>query len=622
MSATFLKFQEQYFGIPYPYPKLDHAALAEFAAGAMENAGLITYRENGLLVAPGRTPPRHLARVSNTIAHEQAHQWFGDLVTLRWWNDVWLNESFATWMSAKTVDATLPRYRQQRSLLRGRAWVFGADSLSAARAIRQPVHSVTEADHSFDGISYTKGANVLTMLEDWIGPAAFQKGIHAYLKAHAWKTATSADLLEALQGASGKPVEQVADTFLNRAGAPEVSVTVGCKPGQAPTATFTQTRYRPLGSHFAAGLPAGGPWHIPVCYAYPAGKRIVRSCFVLDAASATRTLDATKVCPRWLHPNAGEYGYYRWSVPRKMLAPLARAVLRPAFKVAMGGPDTIDRRSRDAFFDQVYGSVVSGVMSPAGYLRALAIVGHKADVTGYAQIAGSLQVLARTWPSVARTPAFARYVRRLLGREGRRLGWTAKPGESLETAGLRETALSLLGRYGRAPWVLRGARRRARAFLANPAKGQLENASVALNLATHEGWVSEPELEAAVAKVRRGLRAQRRPRRHGTARAGQGPGEGPGLQLHRRGAPAGQGLGLLRHPAHPRQPPGGPGLPPGQLAGDPEAHGGLLHRHERARVLGPGEHLHPGGPGPRQAGDHRPPHPRLRPRHLRGCRAR
>src|SRR5207248_186368 len=195
-----------YFGVKYPFAKLDIVAVPAFAAGAMENPGLITFREELLLQEPGRAPVSARRRQALVIAHELAHIWFGDLVTTKWWNDLWLNEGFATWMEARAVDELDPRLEARMDAVENTLDVMDTDALTSARAVRQPVSTTNETSEAFDRITYAKGAAVLAMIEHWIGEASFQRGVRAYITANAWKNATANDLLGALDAASGRDV--------------------------------------------------------------------------------------------------------------------------------------------------------------------------------------------------------------------------------------------------------------------------------------------------------------------------------------------------------------------------------------------------------------------------------
>ena len=213
-----------YFAIPYPEQKLDQAAIPDFAAGAMENTGLITYRERLLLLDPAKAAHEERLQVAETIAHELAHMWFGDLVTMRWWNGIWLNEAFATFMSYLCVDAMEPSWRVFDDFQASRVGAFEVDSLANSRPIEFPVESPDDASGMFDVLTYTKGGAVLRMIEQWLGPQRFRDGIRRYLAAHAFANTETHDLWEALEVDSGQPVRRIMDAWIFQPGFPAISV--------------------------------------------------------------------------------------------------------------------------------------------------------------------------------------------------------------------------------------------------------------------------------------------------------------------------------------------------------------------------------------------------------------
>ena len=228
---------ERYFGRPYPYAKLDLLAVPSFGAGAMENAGLITFREERLLLDE-RAALAARVGMASIIAHELAHQWFGDLVTMAWWDDLWLNEAFATLMADEIVDAWRPATGARLQALAAKSQVMADDSLATARRIRQPVRSTSEALEAFDSVTYAKGRAVLAMIEAWLGPDAFRAGLRGYLQRHEWGNATADDLYAALGEASGgRDVAGVMRSFTDQTGVPIVDARDRLRAGKAPAVT-------------------------------------------------------------------------------------------------------------------------------------------------------------------------------------------------------------------------------------------------------------------------------------------------------------------------------------------------------------------------------------------------
>ncbi|MGA9574768.1 MAG: M1 family metallopeptidase [Lysobacterales bacterium] len=304
---------ESYFGTPYPWAKLDIIAVPDFNAGAMENAGAITYREPLLLFDENATPERK--RLYKLVqAHELAHQWFGDLVTPAWWNDIWLNESFATWMAHVAMDIAEPDANWRRDLLSRGLAVMADDSLVSARKIRQPILSNNDIASAFDGITYSKGGAVLSMFENFIGREDFRQGVRNYMDEFQYGTATADDFISQLGAASTEQdpglVITAFNSFLEQAGLPLVEVTSQCRDENL-NIQLTQSRYFPLGSK-------GNPdqqWQIPVCLRLGYTDDDIKTCLVLT--DPEQTFQLPQGCPEWIMPNADSAGYYRFNLSRE-----------------------------------------------------------------------------------------------------------------------------------------------------------------------------------------------------------------------------------------------------------------------------------------------------------------
>jgi alanyl aminopeptidase len=302
---------EKYFGIAYPYPKLDLLAVPDFGAGAMENAGAITFREILLLIDEKTAPVEQRRGFVSVTMHELAHQWFGDLVTLRWWDDVWLNEAFASWMAARAVDLWSPAEKASLDQLSRTQDAMLDDSRAAARQIRQPIHSRDDVDNAFDGITYSKGAGVISMFERWVGAETFQRGVHAYLVKHRFGSATTDDFLSAISEAAGRDVARPFHTFLDQPGVPFLDTRLNCT-GPRPALDFKVSRYSPLGSSIDPKVS----WQIPVCVRYASGGKLAEQCELLTSASQSLAL-ATDHCPDWVLPNASASGYYLFGLDQQ-----------------------------------------------------------------------------------------------------------------------------------------------------------------------------------------------------------------------------------------------------------------------------------------------------------------
>lgn len=301
---------EEYFGTPYPYRKLDIIAVPESFGGAMENIGAITYDEF-LLLMDENSPVDQRRAYTSVHAHELAHQWFGNLVTPTWWNDIWLNESFATWMAAKAAHGYWPEGEFDRNTIKGALGAMGNDSLASARQIREPVTRNEAIDDAFDGITYQKGGGVLQMLERYIGEENFRAGIRLHLDRHADGVATAEDFIESIaEGSDRTEIEQAFKTYIEQPGVPLLSVELNCTDPASPKLDVAQSRYAPLGSKIDANASR---WHIPMCVSYTLGGARKSQCGMLSEQRQSISLEAER-CPTAVHPNADGAGYYRFAL--------------------------------------------------------------------------------------------------------------------------------------------------------------------------------------------------------------------------------------------------------------------------------------------------------------------
>ncbi len=458
---------ESYFGRPYPYEKLDLVAVPEFAMGAMENAGLVTFREELLLADPKTLDEARRRRIAEVMAHELAHQWFGNLVTMAWWDDLWLNEAFATWMAAKAVDAWRPELAQRLELFLQRPRVVATDALPSARCIRQPVQTVGEAEQAFDALTYEKGALVLEMIERWIGEDAFRRGVRAYLDAHAWGNARAEDLFGALDAASQEDVSGLIRTFLDQPGLPEVVLSQ-----EGTTVTLEQRPYRLLGLTPPAG--EGARWRIPV---EVEGRRVL-------LAGQRAQVEVDRLCP---HPNLGEYGYYRYRTDAEWMGCLAER-------------KDLGARERSGLLENAWAQVAAGAAPPSAFVDLLerfrgeiarSIVERLCDGVGHLQATWQLEEDGR----------FAALVAHLLLPTFERLGFDAAAEEPADHRVVRSLVLLPLGSFARAPDVVEGAVERARAYLKDPSRVSPDVARACLAIAARVGAVDLASLRALLARA-------------------------------------------------------------------------------------------------------------------------
>jgi alanyl aminopeptidase len=291
-TAAILPRLEAYTGIPYAFGKLDHLALPAGAFGAVENPGLITYRTRNLLVPPNQEAAAFTRALRALQAHEIGHQWFGNLVTQASWDDVWLSEGFATWISNKMMDQEEPPERAHLAAIAARERIMAVDNPARSRPVRIAINSRETARDVYNRVVYDKGAAILLMLEGWLGEDHFRDGLRAYLNEHRFGNATTDDLVAALRAASGNDTSRVLNTFLNTTGVPELRGQLLCDRDAAPRLRVTKS----------------SPGSVPVCWR---ADRVASSCTVLEGSSTEIALPTGTACPAWFYLNSGGTGYYR-----------------------------------------------------------------------------------------------------------------------------------------------------------------------------------------------------------------------------------------------------------------------------------------------------------------------
>ncbi|HUC43162.1 MAG TPA: M1 family metallopeptidase [Candidatus Sulfotelmatobacter sp.] len=442
---------EKYFGTPYPFEKLDEVTIPQTVAfGAMENPGMVTYAQSSLLSRSDQLSVAQKRGLANTTAHELAHQWFGDLVTLAWWDDTWLNEGFASWMASKIVAEWKPEWGTAASRAQSASRAMGADSLVTARKVRQPIVEKGDIENAFDGITYQKGAATLRMFEEWLGEAAFQKGVRRYLEDHRWGNAAAADFLSAISR-EGKPeVASAFATFLDQPGVPLVTVDLRCEDYKPPVLSLSQRRYLPEGSSGSSAQT----WKIPICARWRSGKKESRACMLLEAASGEMPLGEVVGCPDWVLVNSGRDGYYRVSYSGDLLARLFKdggAVLTLPEKLGTLGDVEALVRSGDLPMADALAFVPMFAGDPDRQLTAAAI-----------GIAASIR--SHLVPEALR-PNYARFVDKMFGARAHELGWTARPGDDDETRLLRQSIVPMVADDGEDAALRADARRLALAWL-------------------------------------------------------------------------------------------------------------------------------------------------------------
>lgn len=426
IAAFSLKFFEDYYGLPYPGDKLDLLAIPDFASGAMENLGAITFRETALLVDERAATHAELERIADVVAHENAHMWFGDLVTMSWWNGLWLNEAFATFAEMLAVDAWRPEWRRWNTFGVSRAVAMVVDGLHSSRPIEYPVRAPKDADAMFDTLTYEKGASVLRMLEQYLGPTVFRNGIRDYLRRHAYANADTKDLWVSLGRVAKEPVPTLMNDWIFRPGYPIVTVSLA-RNGRLRLA---QRRFT-----YLAKRPAGRVqrWRIPVQLRVTAGGRSDSRRVLLKAASLQ-----LKVPERVesVLLNEGGHGFYR--------VHYEPALLRRLVELGPGGLAPIERFN---LINDAWASTVAGLMPPGEYLDLTRAFTADRDKNVWAVLLESFHMLHRIMEPALR-PGLEALVRDRIGPAAADLGWTPRAGENDLLKQLRGDLLRALGTVG------------------------------------------------------------------------------------------------------------------------------------------------------------------------------
>ena len=470
-AENIMRYYNQYFSIKYPYGKLDLVGLADFSAGAMENTGCITFREILLLVDERQTPIDLKREVASVIAHEMAHQWFGDLVTMQWWDDIWLNEGFATWMSTKPLEAWKPEWKMQLQDVNFNAESMDADSLVNTHPIHQQAETPEQILELADDITYGKTAAVLRMLESYLGPETFRAGVNAYLEKHAYANATAANFWDAQTQTSKKPVDKLMPTFIDQPGPPLVSVKTACS-GNSEKVTLQQQRYFFDRAKFEAG--SSERWQIPVCMKPgSSGKTGAEHCELLTQQEQTFTLPG---CSAWININADAKGYYRSGYESDAVRAMARdaeTALSPAERIML--PNDVSasvRVGREKIGD--YLAVVEGLRMD----RSEAVLGPLMDQLNY---------IGRYLVTDADRESYRSWVRETFAPVAADVGWEPKPGESADREGLRAGLMFTLGYTAHDPEVDALARKLANQALDDPSSVNHELAFAAFRVAASTG---------------------------------------------------------------------------------------------------------------------------------------
>jgi cytosol alanyl aminopeptidase len=436
---------EKYFGIPYPYEKLDEVAIP-MAGYAMEHPGLVTYGSGIILAKPEEMTLQWKTLSTSVIAHELAHQWFGDLVTTSWWDDIWLNEGFASWMANKIVNQYHPEWKMGLTELNGHQDAMTTDALVSSRKVRQPILSDDDIANAFDDITYNKGSALLNMFESYIGPEKFQERIRQYLHKYAWANATSAQFLESL-GGSDQAIARAFSTFLDQPGVPLVTVRLQCGTGKYKI-DLSQERFLPRGSQGSSKQT----WNIPVCFRYPAGSESHRSCALMAETTAVVDLPGATGCPTWVDANADAAGYYRVLYQGGILNSLSQS------EKNLSSPERVSLVGDIAALTQGY--------LPLG--EAMGLVPNFVSDPNRDVVTKTLDIVGNLDDHLIPTelkPNYRRYMSSLYKQRAQQLGWKAKQGENDDDRQLRPKLFSVLADQAEDPEFIEQGKKLALAWL-------------------------------------------------------------------------------------------------------------------------------------------------------------
>jgi len=421
----------EYFGIPYPGDKCDMVAIPDFAAGAMENLGCVTYREVLLLVDPDRTTQPEQQRAVDVIAHELAHMWFGDLVTMKWWNGLWLKEAFATFMEMLVCDAYRPEWNRWTDFGLSRTGAFRVDSLASTRPIEFEVNSPEDAEGMYDILTYEKGAAVVRMLEQFLGAEEFRAGVHHYLSRHAFANTETHDLWDALEETTGAPVRRIMDSWIFQGGYPLVDA--GLADGTS--LRLSQRQFRFTGATDAA-------WSVPVVISCGVDGERTDSRSLLEGPDTTIGPDAE---PDWVLVNAGASGFYRVGYSAELLSGLLEHL------------EELQPIERYGIVDDLWARMIADDATLEEVMSALAMFSEETDVSVWQRILGVLASVSRLAPD-EHSEAIAAFTRRLCSPALERLGPAPVSGELDRTNELRAALLRTMGTTGDDPRAIARAR--------------------------------------------------------------------------------------------------------------------------------------------------------------------
>jgi aminopeptidase N len=463
-TQKIVEYYNRYYSIKYPFKKLDIVAVPDFAAGAMENTGAIFYRETLLLAKPDASVGVRKA-IAAVLAHEIAHQWFGDLVTMQWWDDIWLNEGFANWMMSKPIKEWRPDWKVELDEVNDNHRAMNLDALRATRPIRSKASTPAEISELFDPIAYEKGAAVLRMLEAWVGPQDFQKAVNAYIEKFKYGNARAEDFWGTLTTVTGKPVDKVMASFVDQPGLPLVSIDLTCAGGNS-RAVLSQDRYfrDPAPSGAAAPL-----WQIPVCLQSSSGDS---RCEVLQQKRQEVSFTG---CPAWVMGNDGARGYYRAALSPSMVRTMAEKV------------EMLEPAERMAVLADEWGLVRAGRHDISTFMDLVSGFGGERTAAVMQTLSGLLGTAAEEYTTPQTAEAYRGWVGKQFAPALREIGVVGTASDDDERKALRAALVGIVGGIARDSQVLATSRQLVQQELDKPGTVEPTLRSLVVNLAAAGG---------------------------------------------------------------------------------------------------------------------------------------
>jgi len=471
IGASALSFFNKYYGIPYPGKKMDMIAVPDFAFGAMENLGAVIYRENALLVDPAKASHSELERVADVIAHELAHMWFGNLTTMKWWNGIWLNEAFATFMELVAVDNFKPNWKRWETFGVSRAAALATDGLTATRKIEFPVVRPEEANGMFDVLTYEKGASVLRMLEQYIGEDKFKNGVNSYLGKHKFANTETHDLWNALSEASSEPVKTIMDSWIFQEGYPMVDVSlVGSK-----TIKLKQKRFFYLADNADKDATV---FQIPLLLTLVTDKGNINKRLLLSQVEQELTVQDGEI--QAVLVNSGGHGFYRVNYSQSLLEAL-KALLPASFNKSLSTEHGKSAKTAESVFtlsalerfnlvNDLFAMTINGSCTVKQYFDFVRLFKNEPDKNVWSAIIASLQYLDRVFS--AGNIGLKELVIEVVQPNYLCLGFDADKNESEHTKQLRGLLLMALGTMGEDSAVQQEADKRYKSYIASGKNGE------------------------------------------------------------------------------------------------------------------------------------------------------